>query len=270
VARIDLPAGLRAETGSPWPGVRYFTTWRHGGASVAPFQSLNLGLHVSDDASRVLENRRRLRLGLPGEPVWLDQVHGTAVCDVDCAVVSCGLGLDPGPGPGPGPTPPPCADAAITMRRGRPLAILTADCLPVVLADQAGRVLGVAHAGWRGLLAGVLENTLAALRARQPLAQAWRAWIGPGIGPGAFEIGPEVRAQFLARDRQAARYFAPRPGSDRWLADLPGLAQDRLRRAGIDCIEVSEACTYTQSRRYFSYRRQARTGRQATVAWLEP
>ncbi|MFA5662575.1 peptidoglycan editing factor PgeF [Castellaniella sp.] len=264
MASIELAAGLQAETGAPWPGVRYFTTWRGGGASATPFDSLNLGLHVSDTESAVLENRRRLRQCLPAEPLWLDQVHGTTVHDADRGVAQSGASARPAL------ALPPCADAAVTVQPRHPLAILTADCLPVVLADLDAGVLGVAHAGWRGLLAGVLENLLREMRARQPQARRWRAWIGPGIGPDAFEVGPEVRARFLSLAAQDARHFVACTGTDRWLADLPGLARSRLRRAGVAGIEISAACTHGLPERFFSYRRQACTGRQATVAWLDP
>ncbi len=145
---------------------------------------------------------------------------------------------------------------------------MTADCLPVVLADAAGTVLGLAHAGWRGLAAGVLENTLAALRRRAPEAQGWRAWIGPGIGPQAFQVGPEVRAAFLDQAPEWARFFAADVVPDRWLADLAGLARARLLQAGVVQAEASGECTWTREDRYFSYRRNPGAGRQATLAWL--
>lgn len=249
---LELAGGLSAVTGMPWPGVQYFCTWRTGGVSQAPRDSLNLGLHVGDAPEAVLENRARLQRALPDAPLWLTQVHGTTVCDDDRVVDSTGR-IE--------------ADAAVTTRRCRPLAILTADCLPVVLADAAGSVLGVAHAGWRGLAAGVLENTLARMRRQAPLARGWRAWIGPGIGPSAFEVGDEVRAAFLRIDAGLAVHFTRSPAG-RWLADLAGLAQSRLRRAGVEQVESSGECTYLQADRYFSYRRAHPTGRQASLAWL--
>ena len=254
--------GLRGVTGNLWEGVRYFSTWRAGGVSQAPRDSLNLGLHVGDDLQAVQENRRRLRRALPAPPIWLSQVHGTAVFDAD-------VGEQPAEGPGDAGAPSyPCADAAITMQRDRPLAIMTADCLPVVLADTAGTVLGVAHAGWRGLAAGVLERTLDAMRARVPHASGWRAWIGPGIGPDAFQVGPEVRAAFVDVDAGLATCFVAEPDGVHWRADLAGLARARLARAGVAHVESCGECTWTQADRYFSHRRDPRSGRQATLAWL--
>ncbi len=255
---LEPVPGLRGVTGEPWTGVRYFSTWRVGGVSLAPRDSLNLGTHVGDDPAAVRENRARLRRALPDEPLWLEQVHGTAVFDANATST-----------PGFDVAIVPCADAAVTAQRGRPLAIMTADCLPVVLADAAGTVLGVAHAGWRGLVAGVLENTLDALRRRAPQARGWRAWIGPGIGPQAFQVGPEVRAAFLDQDAGSADFFVLQTEHDeRWLADLAGLARARLLRAGVARVESSGECTWTQADRYFSHRRDPGSGRQATLAYL--
>lgn len=249
---LDLPCGLRGVTGIDWPGIRYFCTSRAGGVSEAPWNSLNLGTHVGDQPDAVIENRRRLGLALPASPLWLNQVHGTRVLDADQAAAVDGAR----------------ADAAFTAARGRVLAIMVADCLPVVLADDAGSVVGLAHAGWRGLAAGVLENLLAALRARQPAAREWRAWIGPGIGPDAFEVGGEVRAAFVDGHPPATACFRPHPvRADHWLADLAGLATLRLQHAGVARVERSGECTYRSASHYFSYRRQARTGRQALLAW---
>ncbi|WP_368655362.1 peptidoglycan editing factor PgeF [Castellaniella ginsengisoli] len=257
---LEPAPGLRGVTGEPWAGVQYFSTWRVGGVSTAPRDSLNLGAHVGDDPAAVRENRQRLRRALPGAPFWLEQVHGTDVCDADAPPDGSGR-----------PGGLPRADAAVTVRRDRPLAIMTADCLPVVLADEAGSVLGVAHAGWRGLAAGVLESTLDAMRRRAPQARHWRAWIGPGIGPQAFQVGPEVRAAFLDRDPGFDRFFAAevkRADGARWLADLAGLAHARLQQAGVARVEVSGECTWARADRYFSHRRDPGSGRQATLAWL--
>lgn len=239
-------------SGLPWAGVQYFCTTRSGGVSAAPWDSFNLGQHVGDDPQSVKDNRARLRLTLPAAPLWLDQVHGTAVWDADDNAVSV----------------PPRADAAVTTQPGRVLAIMTADCLPVVIADVQGRVLGVAHAGWRGLAAGVLENTLAHMRERAPDASAWRAWIGPAISQAHFEVGDEVYQTFVEHDVRLAMYFAADPSRGRWRADLPSIARHRLFHAGVQQIECCGRCTYEDKHRFFSYRRQSRTGRQATLAWL--
>ena len=254
-AALELESGLVATTGAPWPGVRYFCTRRAGGVSHAPWASLNLGLHVEDDPESVRSNRARLMESLPGEPLWLEQVHGTQVCETDAGGLWRVGGV-------------PCADAAVTTLPGRPLAIMTADCLPVVLADGAGTVLGVAHAGWRGLAAGVLENVVAAMRRRAPAASGWRAWLGPAISQPAFEVGDDVYRAFVGGDPAADGCFARWPDTGRWHADLAGLARQRLARLGVSEIEASGECTYRQADRYFSYRRETPTGRQVTLAWL--
>lgn len=244
---------LECVTGEPWNGVRYFCTTRRGGVSAGPRASLNLGRHVGDDALLVEENRRRLARLLPAAPRWLEQVHGTQVFDADAAWDSA---------------EPPRADAAVTTIAGRVLAIMTADCLPVVIADPDGGALGVAHAGWRGLAGGVLENTVGRLRAKHPRAAAWRAWIGPGISQPHFEVGDEVRAAFVGQDPDCSVFFAAgrRPG--KWLADLPGLARARLLKVGVQQVQASGYCTYAQSDMFYSYRRDSAGGRMATLAWL--
>ena len=245
-------SGLIPITGLPWQGVCYGCTTRHGGVSAGPWASLNLGLHTGDDECAVHENRRRLAAALPGEPFWLQQVHGIHVVEAGSTVL------------------PPRADAAFTTQPGCVLAIMTADCAPVVIADTHGRVLGVAHAGWRGLVAGVLDSTLAALRARLPSAAGWRAWVGPCIGQAGFEVGDEVRLAFTGADPAAAAFFVTgvRPG--KWQADLAGLVCHRLAALGVQNVEVSGLCTFGRADLFHSYRRAAVTGRMATVAWLEP
>jgi hypothetical protein len=248
-------AGLPVVTGPAWPGVRYFCTTRAGGVSQAPRDTLNLGLRAGDAPEAVAENRRRVRAAVPGEPLWLRQVHGAEVADADQEG-------DPGE---------PALDASVTTRPGRVLAVMVADCLPVALADAQGTVLGVAHAGWRGLAGGVLENTLKAMRAKAPRAGGWRAWIGPGIGPTAFEVGEDVLRAFAADGPEARALFAPRPGvPGKWLADLPALARLRLLRAGVEEPAVSGLCTVSDTQRFFSYRRDGETGRMALLAWLQP
>ncbi|MNX52463.1 Laccase domain protein YfiH [compost metagenome] len=248
-------ASLPVVTGPTWPGVTYFCTTRAGGVGVAPHDTLNLGRRAGDDPAAVTENRRRVRAAVPGDPLWLRQVHGSEVVDADS----------------PDLPDEPALDASVTSHPGRVLAIMVADCLPVVIADADGKVLGAAHAGWRGLAGGVLEHTLAAMRAKAPAATGWRAWVGPGIGPQAFEVGQDVLDAFTADDPATARYFTPRPGlPGKWLADLAGLADFRLRRAGVQEVALSGMCTVSQAQRFFSYRRDTETGRMALLAWLDP
>ena len=241
-----------------WPvprAVRALSTWRSGGASSGVYASLNLGSQVGDDDGAVAENRRRLVLtaGLPAEPCWLRQVHGREVAELDAPPSAAPL------------VPQPGQDAAITRQRGRVCAILTADCMPVLFASVHGGLIGAAHAGWRGLAAGVLAATVAALKG-DPLALM--AWIGPCIGPDAYEVGPEVRAAMLAAMPDAAVAFRPGAGS-RFTADLPLIARLQLQGLGLERIYGGTECTYRDPGRYFSYRRDGQTGRQATLIWLE-
>lgn len=246
--------GLPVVTGADWPGVRYFCTTRAGGVGAAPHDTLNLGLRADDRPEAVAENRRRVRAAVPGEPLWLRQVHGAGVVDADA----------------PSESVEPPADASVTIRPGRVLAIMVADCLPVVMSDAHGSVLGVAHAGWRGLAGGVIENTLRAMRAKQPAAHGWRAWVGPGIGPAAFEVGEDVLQAFAPDGPDALALFSPRPERPgKWLADLPALARLRLQRAGVAQPALSGLCTVSDADRFFSYRRDRITGRMALLAWLE-
>jgi len=231
------PEFLRPDWRVP-ANVRAVMTTRQGG---------NLATHVGDDAAAVAANRRRLRatLDLPAEPAWLEQVHGHAV-----AVL---------PGNIPGP-----ADAAVTFTPGQVCAVLVADCLPVFLASRAGDRVGVAHAGWRGLAAGVVEATVAALDC-EPGSLV--AWLGPAIGPDAFEVGGDVREAFIGRDPGAAGAFrAGRAG--RFLADLPALARRRLAALGIHDVRGGGLCTHADPARFYSYRRDGVTGRMAALAWL--
>ncbi|MBS0322097.1 MAG: peptidoglycan editing factor PgeF [Proteobacteria bacterium] len=189
---------------------------------------------------------------LPAPPVWLEQVHGTDVVVVDAAHAAALR------------TTPPRADAAITRERGAPLAIRHADCLPVVLATRDGGVLGVAHAGWRGLAAGVIEATVAAMA---PAPGALIAWLGPAIGPTAFEVRADVVDAFVARDPGAQAAFLPR-GDGHWLADLPALARRRLAALDVAVVDADAACTVRDAARFFSYRRDRDSRRLATLAWL--
>ncbi len=263
---IDLVAGIKAISGSQWPGVEYFCTLRQGGVSQPPRAGLNLGAHVQDQPEHVHTNRQLLYQSLPRPALWLDQVHGTDVLTVDAPYLQRQrTGCDAGQSEAPVAR----ADALVTLLKNVPLAILTADCLPVVLADAQARVLGLAHAGWRGLLHGVLENTIARMRALCPQAGdgSWQVWIGPGIGPQAFQVGAEVHAAFVTQDHDYDVFFRP-DGATRFMADLPGLAQARLNKLGIDDVQLSQQCTFSNPLNYFSYRRNPQTGRQATVAWL--
>lgn len=233
-----------------WPaprGVRALQTIRSGGVSLAPYDSLNLGDHVGDDPVAVEANRSRLSAIVPAEPVWLKQVHGVAVADADRAESGCE------------------ADASVSRRAGKACVVMTADCLPVLLCDRAGTVVAAAHAGWRGLAAGVIEATVVAMdRPGDELL----AWLGPAIGPDAFEVGDEVRAAFVAQDPQAAAAFVPgAPG--KWLADIWLLARQRLAALGIREVWGGGQCTVANRERYFSYRRDGVTGRMGTFIWLE-
>lgn len=246
-------AGSRAWMAPEWPtpaNVRAAVTTRFmRGVSPPPYDACNLGARVGDDPSAVAENRARLveTLALPSPPHWLTQVHGSGVARVDA-----------------GNAQEPQADAAITREPGRVLAILTADCLPVLFCADDGSAIAAAHAGWRGLSAGVLENTLDAL---QPARGNILAWLGPAIGPRSYEVGDEVRDAFLAHDPQTADTFAAtRPGH--WLCDLYALATQRLRAAGVARIFGGGFDTFADSR-FYSYRRDgAHSGRFATLIWL--
>jgi YfiH family protein len=190
-----------------------------------------------------------LRERLPADPVWLTQVHGNAVTEVDVA-----------------PASPPRADAAVTRTPGIVLTVRTADCLPVLLAHRDASVLAVAHAGWRGLAEGVLEATVQAMRAD---ARDIAVWIGPAIGAQAFEVGRDVYDAYCVADPASARYFAAYR-NDKWLADLAGLARHRLAAIGVTCVDGGQWCTYTDSARFFSYRREKGEGRMALAAWIAP
>lgn len=234
-------------------GVHAALTLRTGGVSAAPFDTLNLGAHVGDDQLRVAENRRRVAqaLALPSAPAWLQQVHGVAVHELG----------DSGDG---GAAPRGPADGAFTRVRGRVCAILVADCLPVLFAARDGLVVGAAHAGWRGLAAGVLEATV---RAMGVPAGDLVAWLGPSIGPQHFEVGEDVRSAFLEKDAGAARAFQ-RGHGDRWWCDLPQLAQRRLAACGIGVAAADGSCTFTDRERFFSFRRDGQCGRMAALVWM--
>lgn len=242
-----MSVGLLVPEWSAPATVRAACTLRTGGVSAAPFASLNLGLHVGDEPAAVGENRARVSaaLSLPGEPCWLAQAHGTRVANLDAE------------------TAPAPADAAITRASGRVLAIQVADCMPVLFASDDGAVLAAAHAGWRGLAAGVLEATVAAMQCDP---RRISAWLGPAIGARHFEVGAEVRAAFVAQDARAAEGFI-RNARGRWNCDLLLLARARLAALGVGAVSAANLCTYDEPSRCFSYRRDGRTGRMAALIW---
>lgn len=237
------------------PNVGALSTTRHGGVSLAPYDDgvggggLNLGSHVGDRIQDVLHNRKLLRTHVPARAAWLSQVHGTAV--LDAARVTQGAQ----------------ADASTATQGGIACAILTADCLPVLLCDRDGRVVGAAHAGWRGLANGILETTV--LRMRNAGAGEIIAWLGPAIGPGQFEVGADVLAAFVDRQPQALDAFLAidgRPG--KYLADIYALARLRLQSAGVRSIHGGGLCTVSEQR-FYSYRRDGVTGRMASLIWIK-
>lgn len=229
-------------------------TVRAGGVSSGPYgdvagkRGMNLGLHVGDNPHNVMANRALLHDRVPDEPAWLTQVHGTAVVDASRVANA------------------PEADASFATQRGVVCAIMTADCLPVLLADARGRVVGAAHAGWRGLAAGVLENTVTQMR--EAGAEELHAWLGPAIGPEQFEVGEDVLQAFLAKDATALDAFQPIaevPG--KYLADIYLLARRILQRAGVTHVSGGAFCTVTDDQRFYSYRRDGFTGRMAALIW---
>lgn len=241
-----------------WPApahVKALQTTRTGGVSLAPYASLNLGMHVGDDAARVTKNRQLLRAFLPSEPVWVNQVHGTEVIDA-----AKNIGLQD-------------ADASLTTQAHVVCVTMTADCLPVLLCDKAGTVVAAVHAGWRGLCDGAIEATIykMAIRPSDILA-----WLGPAIGEHAFEVGDDVRQQFIQQDSQAEQAFKPvamHLSNDKWLCNMVLIAQQRLNKLGVTHIYGGglneDFCTYTDEARFFSYRRDNLTGRMASLIWLE-
>jgi YfiH family protein len=233
-----------------WPlprHVRSIITTRAGGTSTGPYSSMNLGTRVDDDPASVAANRAFLRRCLPSEPAWLQQVHGNHVKRLD---------EDAGPAD---------ADAAVTRTPGRVCAVMVADCLPVLLADRAGSVVAAAHAGWRGLSGGVIENTVGAMAVPPGNLVAY---LGPAIGPRAFEVGADVRSAFLAGGSDAdSAFVAHAPG--KWLADLFRLARQRLKTIGVGAVYGGGSCTYSDSTRFFSHRRDKVTGRMAALIWIE-
>lgn len=248
-----------------WPipdNVGIAMTSRHGGTSQAPFDSLNLGLHVGDDAANVLANRALIQqqLSIASPLLWLEQVHGIEI--VNCANLSAGSLAS---------HPPPKADGSYSSSPDISLAIMTADCLPVLLCNKAGTEVAAVHAGWRGLCDGVIEAAVNQFNCQNADIMAY---LGPAIGPHAFEVGAEVKQQFVAVNKQSAQYFksvdndsGDKP-SDKYLANLNALAKMRLTSLGIEQVFSADICTYTDEE-YFSYRRDHQTGRMASFIWLK-
>ena len=273
-----------------WPApanVHAFSTTRKGGISREQWATLNLGRNCGDNRASVQKNRILLRTLLPSQPQWLQQEHGTTVLDLDApvgedaelggaasasAVAAAGAG-DVGDDVDMG------ADAAMTATAGKVCAVLTADCLPVVFCNKAGTKVAAAHAGWRGLVGGVLESTVAAMGCDEGDVIAW---MGPAIGPEAFEVGRDVYDAYCAADSENAdsesagnvnadteNCVAFKPHGDRWLADLYTLARLALARVGVVDVYGGKYCTYSDAERFFSYRRDGETGRMATLIWFE-
>jgi len=248
-----------------WPApasIRALTTLRAGpGISLPPFDRFNLGLRCGDDSAHAQANRNALIdvAQLPSAPRWLQQVHGIDVARFDRGDREFTSALAAGD------WDEPIADAAVTASAGVVLAVLTADCLPVLLCSDDGSEIAAAHAGWRGLANGVLEETV---RAMQTPASRLLAWLGPAAGPQAYEIGVEVRAAFLAEDPAAESAFVE-TRDDHWLVDLYMLARQRLARLGIERVYGGGLCTISDPARFYSHRREQRTGRMATLIWRD-
>ncbi|HQR03212.1 MAG: peptidoglycan editing factor PgeF [Proteobacteria bacterium] len=240
-----------------WPAparVAAVATTRRGGCSRPPFADLNLGDHVGDDPAAVAANRRHLHQllpELPAEPLWLRQVHGNHCVHAEAITADTQ------------------ADACVTRHPAQVCAILSADCLPILLCDETGTVVAAAHAGWRGLAAGVIESTVAAME--RPGANLM-AWLGPAIGPAAFEVGEDVHDAFTRGDSAARAAFRPRNGGvgGKWWCDLYQLARLRLKRLGVERISGGEHCTHGNPDLFFSHRRDRQTGRMASLIWLRP
>lgn len=236
-----------------WPApahIRALSTTRDGGVSEGVFAGLNLGAHVGDEMARVEANRARLQQEavIPGPLNWLNQVHGTAVHPVSHQYESA-----------------PDADAACAHGAGLACIVMTADCLPVLFCDRAGTRVAAAHAGWRGLHAGVLEASINAMGCEPAEILAW---LGPAIGPQAFEVGGEVREAFIAEQVEAVNAFTPSANAGKWLADIYQLARLRLARAGVTAVYGGDYCTFSDGEQFYSYRRDGQTGRMASIIWL--
>jgi purine-nucleoside/S-methyl-5'-thioadenosine phosphorylase / adenosine deaminase len=245
--------------------IKAITTVSDGGNSVTPFASNNLALHVGDCSDTVASNRALLRQNLPGEPLWLEQVHSTIIVDAD-SYACCDSSSDVVRGP--------VADGAITRVPNRVLAVMTADCLPLLICDKAGTQVAAVHAGWRGLANGIVEQCIAKFSAP---SNHLSVWLGPAIGPSAFEVGQDVVDEFTAQRPQDLKFFKPvadktkvdKTNVKKFKADLYGLARSRLLSLGVVDISGGDYCTYTQDDLFFSYRRDGQTGRMASLIWIE-
>lgn len=236
-----------------WPApanVRAVFTTRIGGCSTGVYQGLNLGMHVQDNPEFVETNRAKLtdKLELTHSPIWLNQVHGTSVYAAYAETNEI-----------------PTADAAVTTQQALPLTVMTADCLPVLFCDRTGTVVATAHAGWRGLCQGVIESTLESM---QVPVDDILVWLGPAIGPQAFEVGEDVRSAFLAQNSEAEAAFLPTATDGKYFADIYGLAKLRLQAKGVHQIYGGQFCTFSDEQRFYSYRRSGQTGRMAGLIWL--
>lgn len=239
----------------PAPGnVKALFTTRNGGVSGGPYASFNLGDHVGDDPAAVEQNRSLLCQILPGKPRWLKQVHGTTsvrIDDYDCSALCDG-------------------DAAFSRCAGNICAVLVADCLPILLCNHAGTLAGVIHAGWRGMVGGVIERMLSEISRADGIDLRIMAWLGPAIGPRHFEVGEEVRQAFIEHDRRSAIAFRPHhTHNGKWFADLFMLARQRLTEAGVTEVYGGGECTFSNPEKFFSYRRDGSTGRMAGLIWLD-
>lgn len=233
-----------------WPApsnIHACTTTRLGGFSTTPYAQLNLGDHVGDDANTVEKNRNLIKehLQLPSDPVWLQQTHSTTLIRSDDGSQN--------------------ADASFTQQPGIVCVVLTADCLPILLCNQAGTLVAAIHAGWRGLAAGIIENTLEHLPAKP---DSLMAWLGPAIGPQKFEVGDDAKEILLASLPEGSSAFQPREEKGKWLCNIYHLARLRLRKKGVEEIYGGEYCTYTQHELFYSYRRDKTTGRMASLIWM--
>jgi len=234
-----------------WPApksIHALVTTRKGGVSLAPYDSCNMGDHVGDQSDAVAQNRSLFRSQLPGNPYWLNQTHSTIVREYEADCQNA-----------------PEADASYTTKRNQPCVVMTADCLPVLFCNKQGTQVAAAHAGWRGLLEGVLENTIRIFSPQDELM----AYLGPAIGPNHFEVGSEVKQAFQAVQPESERAFSVSHNSDKWMADIYELARLRLNACGVKDIYGGDQCTFNDAERYFSYRRDGVTGRMASVIWIE-